>query len=648
MYLPNKVRNKFYWYFFRFKTLTFSDFFFRIVTLISQRFQFKFIFILKYNGLVVSKTEKILLFNIEKSFPILEWSIFQFQINIYNIDNWLRDPLSGNSFPSKPSYKIDIRTPKYGSAKHVWEINRFLFLPQMALDLKNSPSNDYLNKFSYLLSNWKNQNPYLHGINWYSNIEINIRLINIFLADEIIHNTKFNFEASCFATYQHTLSDFIIEHVYYSTKNISLYSSSNNHLISEYAGQFIASSKWKFKDSEFINKKAKFGLETEIRKQHSQNGINKEQASEYIQFVTDFFLLSYIVAENTANSFSKDYKKTLFNILDYINTMLDCNHNHPRYGDDDDGRVFILDENQFSNNYVHLLNAGAIIFKDVKFKKTSTLDQKNIILFGDEGIQVFDSLDNILHPLSASKYYPEEGHFFFKRLVRTKELFVHFNAAPLGYLSIAAHGHADALSFILHYNGLEIFCDPGTYCYHTDPSWRKYFIGTSAHNTITINDLDQATYVGPTLWLDHYQSTVLSYGCSDSLEWIHAEHDGFFKKEKVIHQRKFSIDLFDQLIISDFIINHSRTSKKVDIYFHLHPSIEIVLSEKKATLMCPDGSLMQMELDILLDWRIVRGDENPIMGWYSSGFYKKQPTSVLIGTVNIYKSLIIITKILIP
>jgi hypothetical protein len=41
------------------------------------------------------------------------------------------------------------------------------------------------------------------------------------------------------------------------------------------------------------------------------------------------------------------------------------------------------------------------------------------------------------------------------------------DAAPLGFLSIAAHGHADALSFILHVDGSPILVDPGMFTYHT-------------------------------------------------------------------------------------------------------------------------------------------------------------------------------------
>ena len=37
---------------------------------------------------------------------------------------------------------------------------------------------------------------------------------------------------------------------------------------------------------------------------------------------------------------------------------------------------------------------------------------------------------------------------------------------PLGYLSIAAHGHADALAIWWHIDGQPVLVDAGTYLYH--------------------------------------------------------------------------------------------------------------------------------------------------------------------------------------
>ena len=72
-----------------------------------------------------------------------------------------------------------------------------------------------------------------------------------------------------------------------------------------------------------------------------------------------------------------------------------------------------------------------------------------------------------------------------------------FDTGPLGYLSIAAHGHADALSLLASYGGWPVFVDPGTYSYKPKDVWRDWFRGTLAHNTVTIDSLNQSQIRGP-------------------------------------------------------------------------------------------------------------------------------------------------------
>ncbi len=67
-----------------------------------------------------------------------------------------------------------------------------------------------------------------------------------------------------------------------------------------------------------------------------------------------------------------------------------------------------------------------------------------------------------------------------------------FDHAELGFNTIAAHGHADALHITLMIDGEKIFIDPGTYCYHSDITWRNYFRKTKNHNTVTINQENQS------------------------------------------------------------------------------------------------------------------------------------------------------------
>ena len=67
-----------------------------------------------------------------------------------------------------------------------------------------------------------------------------------------------------------------------------------------------------------------------------------------------------------------------------------------------------------------------------------------------------------------------------------EEIWCRCDAGPHGFLSIAAHAHADALAVEVRYNGVDVLADPGTYCYHGEPRWRSYFRSTLAHNTIEV------------------------------------------------------------------------------------------------------------------------------------------------------------------
>src|SRR3546814_9740957 len=62
---------------------------------------------------------------------------------------------------------------------------------------------------------------------------------------------------------------------------------------------------------------------------------------------------------------------------------------------------------------------------------------------------------------------------------------------PLGYLSIAAHGHADALAIWLHLAGCPVIVDAGTYLYHSGGAWRDH---RSEEHTSELQSLLRSSY----------------------------------------------------------------------------------------------------------------------------------------------------------
>lgn len=90
------------------------------------------------------------------------------------------------------------------------------------------------------------------------------------------------------------------------------------------------------------------------------------------------------------------------------------------------------------------------------------------------------------------------------------------DGGPHGFLSIAAHGHADALSVEVRHDGVDLLADPGTFCYHGQPEWRQYFRSTLGHNTLQVDGADQSVSGGPFLWTRHARSRVLVADTSDA------------------------------------------------------------------------------------------------------------------------------------
>jgi hypothetical protein len=286
------------------------------------------------------------------------------------------------------------------------------------------------------------------------------------------------------------------------------------------------------------------------------------------------------------------------------------------YGDSDDGYLLKIGKENYPNNFLSLLTTGAILFNEPKLKHPKCrFDDKSNLLLGNKS-EVFEQLKSGYKPESI--FYPNEGHFIF----RNKNIFLHFDVAPLGYLSIAGHGHADALSFTLNVDGMPVIVDSGTYTYHTHQEWRKYFVGTLAHNTICVDSEDQAKLGGPTLWLKHYKTKVLKYESDNKKDFVLATHNGYMSKG-INHKRS----IFFNREENSFEITDDMEFSKEGIHFfqiplHFHPDISPVLSENSIQIAM-GKRIIDITLDKQIQYVLLRGRTSPILGWYAEHFGEK-------------------------
>jgi hypothetical protein len=101
------------------------------------------------------------------------------------------------------------------------------------------------------------------------------------------------------------------------------------------------------------------------------------------------------------------------------------------------------------------------------------------------------------------------------------ERFLLFGCGPLGD---GGHGHYDSLGVEAYGHGHPLVVDPGRYTYAEGaPNWRHWFKGTAAHNTVTVDGLDQQPYrrgkpKGPRM-----TSRLLDRRATDDLQLLHGE-----------------------------------------------------------------------------------------------------------------------------
>jgi hypothetical protein len=73
-----------------------------------------------------------------------------------------------------------------------------------------------------------------------------------------------------------------------------------------------------------------------------------------------------------------------------------------------------------------------------------------------------------------------------------------------------------------------VLVDPGTFTYTGDQAWRRYFRGTRAHNTVTVDGRDQAQQDGSFLWSKPFASRIIAAELDDAnCGRILAQHDGY-------------------------------------------------------------------------------------------------------------------------
>src|SRR5262249_61050200 len=95
-------------------------------------------------------------------------------------------------------------------------------------------------------------------------------------------------------------------------------------------------------------------------------------------------------------------------------------------------------------------------------------------------------------PAALHASFPDGGYFVQRSGWDADALYLVFDCGPLGD---GGHGHYDALAIEAAGHGRALLVDPGRFTYaEGTPNLRRWFKSTAAHNTVTVDGLDQTPY----------------------------------------------------------------------------------------------------------------------------------------------------------
>jgi len=561
-------------------------------------------------------------------------------VDVGSIPCWNRDPLTGVIAPMTFGPGLDVQNPdKVGNIKYLWELNRHLHLVTVAQAYHLTSESRYLKGLAGQIGSWLEQCPYLKGPSWSSSLEAGIRLINWAIIWQLIGGKNaciFN-DTDGESLRQRWLVS-IFQHCHFIAGHQSRFSSANNHLIGEAAGLYIASMTWPYWNESFGWSDLSYEiLAKEVANQVTADGVDREQAIAYHQFVLDFLMLAGQVARAADRDFPVSYWNTVESMLEYIAAIMDINGHVPMLGDADDGRVVRLDTVK-DCPYKSLLATGGVLFSRFELlAKAQGLDDKTRWMLGDQATEVFCKTMKEVRG-SPRREFPDGGYYILGAdLESASEIRCIVDAGSLGYLSIAAHGHADALAVTLSVAGREILVDTGTYAYHGKDKWRQYFRGTSAHNTVRVDGVDQSVSGGKFMWIRHAVSRCDRWEDDADHAAFSGSHNGYLRlDDPVTHTRKINLDKKNRCMeVVDVI--EAQSEHQIERIWHFSEECDVTINDGCHIVVINGDQRLTIHLHDPhdTDVRAYYGSDDPVFGWISRNFDSKVPAITVVECATV-------------
>jgi uncharacterized heparinase superfamily protein len=203
-----------------------------------------------------------------------------------------------------------------------------------------------------------------------------------------------------------------------------------------------------------------------------------------------------------------------------------------------------------------------------------------------------------------------------------------FDCGPLGPDYQPGHGHCDVLSYELSLHGQRVVVDTGVSTYEPGPE-RSYERSTSAHNTLRIDDEEQAEIWGSFRVGRRPRAGKIRGGSDAVFRFVSGEHDAY-SRLGVIHARKILLRPPDTWIVADLL--RGSGSHRVECFLHFHPRVRVEAQADVAKTSA-DRPLRRWTVEFADQSYLLAtygaGQFDLLKGWYAEQFGNRQASTAL-------------------
>ncbi|HEX5873581.1 MAG TPA: alginate lyase family protein, partial [Pyrinomonadaceae bacterium] len=435
---------------------------------------------------------------------------------------WQLEPTTNKRTPLVHWSKLDYLDAEVaGDKKIIWELNRHQYFATLGQAYWLTADERYARVFAAHLEAWMEENPPKLGINWASSLEVAFRSMSWLWAFYFFKSSP-----SLTPELLKRARKFLYVSARHLESYLSTYFSPNTHLTGEALGLFFLGTMLpEFRDAKRWQTLGRQILIEQLPVHVKNDGVYFEQSSYYHRYTTDFYLHFLLLSRANNLDVPPEVEKYLVLLLDHLMYITRPDGTTPLFGDDDGGRLAMLDV-RAANDFRGTLAAGAFMFNrgDYKFVAGDAAEEL-LWLTGAEGLSKFDSIV-ATQPAETSKDFPEGGYFVMRDGWSTQANYMLFDCGPHGALN-CGHAHADALSFDVAASGRTILVDPGTYTYTGSKSLRDWFRSSQAHNTVSIDNQSSSVPKDAFSWSTIANCSLRKWVSNDKFDFVSGWHDGY-------------------------------------------------------------------------------------------------------------------------